>query len=191
MDEHVERSHRSWLDNFTLRISWWPPFAWALEFLYNYFSPGVLQRYLSLQQKDRNYMVFYMCLTLRNCCPNLPDVCIFFSVTDPSLLYTMLLCAKSYFQNGKKRSLCPAQKWRTRNTQSSHNSCNFSFWRLLKLEFLLYYLVYQPRDEVLRSITTYVSYNWHAQWSILKVKYGSIWLPIPYLAHTLKMATQF
>ena len=40
-----------------------------------------VERYLSLQQKDKNYMVcvLYMCLTLRNCCLNLPDVCIFFS----------------------------------------------------------------------------------------------------------------
>ena len=185
------------LGDIMQEIPWWPPFAWALEFLNNYFLPGVLEKYLSLQQKDRNYMVFYMCLTLRNCCPNLPDVCIFFSVTDPSLLYTMLLCAKSYFQNGKKRSLCPAQKWRTRHTQSSHNSCNFSFWRLLRLEFLLYYLVYQPRDEVLRSITMYVSYNWHAQWSIFKSNMAQKCMsrPIPFhiwdLALTLKMAIQF
>ena len=46
-----------------------------------FFFRSKVERYLSLQQKDKNYMVcvLYMCLTLRNCCLNLPDVCIFFS----------------------------------------------------------------------------------------------------------------
>ena len=121
----------------------------------------------------------------------------FFFCNRPfTALHNAIVC-EELFSKWKKRSLCPAQKWRTRNTQSSHNSCNFSFWRLLKLEFLLYYLVYQPRDEVLRSITMYVSYNWHAQWSIFKSNMAQKCMsrPIPFhiwdLALTLKMAIQF
>ena len=41
MDEHVEHSRRSWLGNFMQQFSWWPPFVRALEFLNNYFLPGV------------------------------------------------------------------------------------------------------------------------------------------------------
>ena len=41
MDEHVERSHRSWLGNFTQWFSWLPPFVRALEFLNNYYLLGV------------------------------------------------------------------------------------------------------------------------------------------------------
>ena len=41
MDEHVECSHRSWLGDFMQQFSWCPLFAQALEFLNNYFLPGV------------------------------------------------------------------------------------------------------------------------------------------------------
>ena len=42
MDEHVENSRRSWLGDFTQQFSWGPQFTRALEFLNNYFLPGVV-----------------------------------------------------------------------------------------------------------------------------------------------------
>ena len=41
MVEHEEHSRQSWRGDFMQRFSWWPPFAWALEFLNDYFLPGV------------------------------------------------------------------------------------------------------------------------------------------------------
>ena len=41
MDENVEHSHWSWLGDFMQLFLWWPPFVRALEFLYNFFLPGV------------------------------------------------------------------------------------------------------------------------------------------------------
>ena len=42
MEKHVECSCQSWLDDFTQWFSWWPLFVRALEFLNNYFLPGML-----------------------------------------------------------------------------------------------------------------------------------------------------
>ena len=42
MDDELEHSPRSWLDDFTQRFSWCHPSKRASQFLNNYFLPGVL-----------------------------------------------------------------------------------------------------------------------------------------------------
>ena len=42
MDDELEHSPRSWLDDFTQRFSWCHPSARASLFLNNYFLPGVV-----------------------------------------------------------------------------------------------------------------------------------------------------
>ena len=53
-----------------------------------------------------------------------------------SLYFTMLLCAKSYFQNEekKKKSVpCPKMERNSPLDSLPSSSCNFSFWRLRKI----------------------------------------------------------
>ena len=54
MDDELEHSPRSWLDDFTQRFSWCHPSARASPFLNNYFLPGVtyLKTYLSNQEEN-------------------------------------------------------------------------------------------------------------------------------------------
>ena len=42
MDDELEHSPRSWMDNFTQWFSWCRPSARASPFLKNYFLPGVI-----------------------------------------------------------------------------------------------------------------------------------------------------
>ena len=44
MDDELEHSPRSWLDDFTQRFSWCRLSAQALPFLNNYFLPGVREQ---------------------------------------------------------------------------------------------------------------------------------------------------
>ena len=52
MDEHVEHSLWGWLGNFIQCFSWWHLFARALEFLINYFLPGVQMTSLVTESKN-------------------------------------------------------------------------------------------------------------------------------------------
>ena len=61
MDDELEHSPRSWLDDFTQRFSWCRPSVRALPFLNNYFLPGVSACMLSALQilQDKFAAVVY------------------------------------------------------------------------------------------------------------------------------------
>ena len=52
MDDELEHSPRSWLDDFMQRFSWYHPSAQASPFLINYFLPGVSTYYCRVVYKN-------------------------------------------------------------------------------------------------------------------------------------------
>ena len=67
MDEHVELSRQSWLGDFMQLFSWWPPFVRALEFLNNYFLPGVPDFDLNIFLLHNIFVDFYWAKNCESC----------------------------------------------------------------------------------------------------------------------------